>query len=585
MANFVRHESCPKCGSKDNLAIYDDGSFYCFSACGNISPSDDYKEELESKKKAKGKPRAKEVQSVSETTKTTKPRVTEEETQELKDRTSIKGSDYRGIKDATLAAFGVRTEYDETTGEVAAVYYPCTLDGELSGWKPRTHPKAFGGSIGITGKDCELFGQFKFKSGGKTCLIVGGEHDQLAAYQMLKDYYKSKNWEFDPVVVSPTIGETGSQKQLQGQYEFFAQFDRIIVGYDNDDAGRKATEKAVEVLPKGKVSVATWTLKDPNELLVKGKERTFISDFYNAKPFVPVGVVASNQISDDMRAEFKVPKIPLPPFMHKLQKMMAGGVPLGRIVNLGSASGTGKSTIIDEFIYDMIFHSPHLVGVVTLESTKGQYGIKLLSRHVGNKLELLDNDDALAILDSEEMKTKEWELFNNLDGTPRFYLVDDRDGEVEDIQGAIENLIVACNCKVIVLDPVSDVIASLENEEQENFMSWQKGMTKSHGVTFFNVCHTRKTASGQKAGSAGADLHEEDIIGSSSLYKSAACNLMFSRDKENEDEMVRNTTIMKATKIRWTGKTGIAGKYYYELEKHTLWDLDDYLALNGTKDF
>lgn len=30
----------------------------------------------------------------------------------------------------------------------------------------------------------------------------------------------------------------------------------------------------------------------------------------------------------------EVPKIPLPPFMHKLQDMMAGGIPLGVIVNL-----------------------------------------------------------------------------------------------------------------------------------------------------------------------------------------------------------------------------------------------------------
>lgn len=33
MANFVRHESCPKCGSRDNLGRYSDDSYYCFG-CG-----------------------------------------------------------------------------------------------------------------------------------------------------------------------------------------------------------------------------------------------------------------------------------------------------------------------------------------------------------------------------------------------------------------------------------------------------------------------------------------------------------------------------------------------------------------------
>lgn len=30
MARFKRHESCPKCGSRDNLGRYDDGSGFCF---------------------------------------------------------------------------------------------------------------------------------------------------------------------------------------------------------------------------------------------------------------------------------------------------------------------------------------------------------------------------------------------------------------------------------------------------------------------------------------------------------------------------------------------------------------------------
>jgi hypothetical protein len=204
----------------------------------------------------------------------------------------------------------------------------------------------------------------------------------------------------------------------------------------------------------------------------------------------------------------------------------------------------------------------------------------LLSRHLGVKLELKSNEEALSILASEKTAQKEKELFWNEDGTHRFYLVDDRDGGVENIKDAIENLVIGCGCKVIVADPVHDIIASLSNEEQETFYSWQKGLVKSHNCTFYNVMHTRKTTSGQKAGSTGADLHEEDIQGSSSAYKSAACNLMFSRNKESENDIDRNTTVMKATKIRWTGKTGIAGRYYYDNESHTIHDLDDYLNNN-----
>jgi len=519
----------------------------------------------------------------NETKISTKPVIDPELAQKIKSETSTKANGFRSLKDETLVYFGVRHAFSEETGEVEEQYYPCTQEGQLTGYKIREVPKNFR-SIGRTGADCELFGQFRFNRGGKYVLLVEGEIDCLSAYQMIREYNKSKGSDFETAVVSPTTG-ANSKKQVANQYKFLDKFDNVIICYDSDKAGQDAAEKLLPSLPKGKVKLMKMRLKDANDYLQQGKQKEFISDFYNAEKYVPVGVVASNQISADMRKEANIPKVPLPPFMHKLQDMMSGGFPLGRIINLGSASGTGKSTIIDEILYFMLFNSPHMVGVVTLESTSGQYGIKLLSRHIGQKIELLSQEDQILLLDSEHIKAKEHELFNDEAGNARFYMVDDRDGDIEDIRSAIENLIISCDCKVIVLDPVSDIISALPLDVQDSFMSWQKGMVKSHMVTFLNVCHTRKTGSGQKAGSTGADLHEEDIIGSSALYKSAACNLMFSRNKEAEDELERNTTVMKATKIRWTGKTGIAGKYYYDNAKHTLYDLDDWMDENGVVEF
>lgn len=577
MNDFVRHEPCPECGSKDNVAVYRDKegheSKYCFG-CGYTVKSKGYspneKEDME------------EVEEVG-----TEDFITRGEVSEIVQRTSKECNNYRGIRDSVKAFYGVRTEFDEN-GEVIATYYPVTTNYRMSGYKRRGHPKTFS-AIGYVKIKSDLFGQYRYKdiTDGKTVLIVGGEADTEAAYQMLKDYHLLKGWEQEPVVVSAVVGEGSTAKQLANQYAFLNKFQKIIIGLDNDKAGKEATEKCIAKLPKGKVFVATWSKgKDPNEMLLKGEAKAFLNDYYSAKQYVPIGIVASNQISDAMRAELKVPKIPLPPFMHKLQSMMAGGIPLGRIVNVGSASGTGKSTIVDELIYHWIFNSPHKCGIVTLESTVGQYGVKLLSRHITNKLELLENHVALSLMETEDVKQKEHELFNTEDGEARFYLVDDRDGGADNIKDAIENLIIACGCKVIVCDPIQDVIGSLPIDEQEKFMSWQKGMLKSHNCTFINICHTRKTSGGQKAGSQGADLAEEDIFGSSSIFKSGACNLMFGRNKEAEDDVEKNTTVMKATKIRWTGKTGVAGKYYYSLHEHKVYDLDDWCNKNGiTVDF
>ena len=591
MAKFIKHTNCKSCGSKDNFALYvdDDGdeSGHCFG-CAFTIPSKDFIEESTVSKgnKVKFKVKIKDNMQDQSDTKvkvSSKPIITSEENQEIKAETSASGKGFRGINDDTYKMFGVRHAFSETDNSVVEQYYPVTQDGQLSGYKIREVPKNFY-SKGRTGADCEMFMQFRFNRGGKYVVITEGEVDALSAYQMFKDYSLTKGGGYETAVVSPTTGAQ-SKKQIAAQYKFFDTFTNIVLCFDNDKAGQTAQDDIVKYLPKGKVKLMQMRYKDANEYLEKGKQREFIQDFYDAKTYVPVGVLGSGSITDSMREEFVTPKIPLPPFMHKLQDMMAGGVPLGRIVNLGSASGSGKSTIIDEIVYYMLFNSPHKVGVVTLESTTGQYGVKLLSRHIGLKLELKTNEEALKILNSEATLKKEKELFWTDTGEHRFYLVDDRDGGVENVKDAIENLVISCGCKVIICDPVNDVIGTLPNEEQEAFYGWQKGMVKSHNCTFYNVLHTRKSGGGQRAGSTGADLHEEDLMGSASAYKSAACNLMFSRNKEAEDDIERNTTIMKATKIRWTGKTGIAGKYYYDIEKHTLYDLDDYLMENGMTDF
>ena len=38
-SDFVRHEPCPSCGSRDNLARYSDGHAYCFG-CDHYEPGD-----------------------------------------------------------------------------------------------------------------------------------------------------------------------------------------------------------------------------------------------------------------------------------------------------------------------------------------------------------------------------------------------------------------------------------------------------------------------------------------------------------------------------------------------------------------
>lgn len=568
---------CPRCikngadRSGNNLHVYGEGKgAFCWS-CEFTIPSDSWLEEHgqtieEEWEYVVGSPFDKDIN------------------EKIKSVTGTDSKSYRGIRTDISRPFGVRYGYSEEDGSVAATYYPTTMGYEISGYKVRHHPKRFE-AIGETGKSVELFMQFAFKGKkGKYLLLTAGEIDALSAFQILADYQKTRG--YDPIpVVSSTIGETGSAKQVQQQYEFFENYERVLICYDNDKAGKEAAEKVAKCLPKGKAYIVNLELKDCNEYLTTGKEREFIKAFYDAKSYTPMGIVGSGELYQKILDEVEADKIPFPPFMNKLNEMTAGGLSLGKLCNIGAATGLGKTVYVDSIIYHLIFNSPYRVGVVSMELNSGQYGLSMLSRHVGRKIaNIQDKQERSDYLRSDYVQEKQRELFFKEDGTHRWHLVDDRDGSVNEMKALVEQLVISCDCKVIVLDPLQDILDGMTNEEQALFLKWQKGLIKSHNMSFININHVRKSGNSSQSNSNGGMITEEDFAGSSTIMKSAALNILLVRDKMNEDPIVRNTTKAYLSKNRDNGITGPAGSYYYNNETHQLQDFDEWL-LENPKEF
>jgi len=426
--------------------------------------------------------------------------------------------------------------------------------------------------------------QFRFNRGGKYVVLTEGELDSLAAYQMLKEYNRSRGSDFETAVVSATTGAQ-SAKQIARNYKFFDSFEQIVISYDNDKAGKDAIEKIVKVLPKGKVKIMPMRYKDANEYLEKDKQKEFVQDFYNAKTFVPAGVVGSSELYEKLLDSALVEKIPLPPFMNKLDEMI-GSIELGTIGIFAAGSGAAKTTVANELIYFWLFNSPHKVGVVSLELTCSQYAQAMLSRHIQNKISRIKNpEEKLNYLKQDRVKEKATELFLDEHGNDRFMLIDERDGSVEVLQDKIEELIISCGCKVIILDPLSDIMDSLTVDEQAKFMKWCKSMIKNYNCTFLMIAHIRKSGGNKDAASSGAFIPEEAITGSSTIFKSASWVVMMMRDKYNEDPIVRNTTKLILSKNRSGGETGDCGSLYYDNQHHVLHDLDAWVQENGPGGF
>ena len=569
MALFKFKSQCPKCvekggdKSKDNLANYSDGGKHCFS-CGyhvhgdeNYVPNEEEEEMLD---------------DIKEMSEDSKKRIKEGTTHKLT---------WRGIRPETNKFFGVVYECSQETGLPIKQFVPTTIDNAHVGYKTRLFPKDFSHPVGEVGQKCDLIGSFRFVNGGKYVVICAGEVDFLSAFQMLRDYQVSKgNGEkYDSVAcVTPTVGESGCGKQIQGNYKFLDKFERIVICFDSDAAGKAAVEKITPLLPRGKVYIMTPRYKDANEYLTKGKEREFVTDFYNAKKHTPAGIVASTEIYKEVVQRSLLERLPFPPFLEKLNKMLSGGITYGFIVNILAGSGSGKSSLINQCVTFWAKDCNILTGVVSLEADSAAYGENLLSQYAGKKLALISNkEEKYSVVTSEHMENCAKELFSYEDGSPRMYILDDR-GDYSELQSHIEELITSFGVKVIVFDVISDVFAGMSIEDVDKYMRWQKNIVKQYNCILINISHTRKSGGGQKAASQGAFLTEEATIGSGTQYRSAGINISLQRDKTSEDDVERNTTQVYLLKSRDTGVTGLACEIFYENETHTLYDKEYYFT-------
>jgi archaellum biogenesis ATPase FlaH len=580
MTYIIGKNRCKKCFSKgqdkagNNFQWYGEGKGgYCF-ACGYTELSDE-------ERANKGLDEQEEYEEEV----VTRERITSEENIKIKSYTGNDGKGYRGIKKETNTFFGVRYQYDEETGDVVKQFVPTTINSELVGYRTRVLPKNFSNPIGQVGKEVDMIGEFRFKSHTRTVIITGGEIKMLAAYQMMLDDQRSRGkMDYETIaVVCASIGESAAFKQALNRYEFFSQFSKCVICMDTDTAGEAAAEKLAKVLPRGKVFIMKMRYKDADDYIAKGKEKEFVQDFWNAKAHTPAGIVSSSSIYSEIVERSKQAKLPFPPMLNKLNKMLAGGINYGYIVNILAGSGSGKSSLVNQCVAYWMLGCNEKVLVASLEAEAAEFGENLLSYQIGKKISMIqDRQEKIDFVASPEAEAVAKNLFTQEDGTPRIYLLDDR-GDYSKLQEKIEEVIVSCEVRIIVIDVISDVFSGMTIPEIDLWMSWEKKLVKQYNCILVQVAHTRKAASGEKSASQGKAMTEESIIGSGTQYRSAGINIALQRDKTNEDDIIRNTTTVHLLKSRASGETGIACELYYDGDTHVLHDKEEWERSKGSE--
>ena len=255
-STFVQHESCPSCGSSDNLARYSDGHAVCFS--GGCDHYEHGKGQI--------------GQAVQR-----KP------TRLLEMTGVVAAIPDRRINQETAKRYGVTVEYG-TDGKITKHHYPYfdKDTGTAIGTKVRiVENKQFYATGGFD--NAGLFGQQAFKGGGKYITVTEGEADAMAVNEMFDGKWPA---------VSIRSGAAGAAKDIKASLEWLETFDHVVICFDNDKAGQEAAKSVLDLFTPNKAKNVTLPMKDAGDMLSARKVQDFVKEWWNAKAFRPDGIVS-----------------------------------------------------------------------------------------------------------------------------------------------------------------------------------------------------------------------------------------------------------------------------------------------------
>lgn len=235
-SNFLGHSECVACGSSDGVAVYETGGCKCMVCDAIHKNPNETPEGFEV------------VPNADYGTSGVAMRFGDNQVKKKKvPLETIQAYPTRGFKERAIPKdicefFGVKAFVNQK-GEIEEHYYPYGVD-KVVGYKVRALPKTFRVSGDLEG----LFGQSKF-NGGKRLIITEGELDAMAvATASMKKY-----GQIYPVVSLPSASGT---KALLEQRDWVRQFDEVVLMLDNDEAGKKALDKACSIIGIDKVKIA-----------------------------------------------------------------------------------------------------------------------------------------------------------------------------------------------------------------------------------------------------------------------------------------------------------------------------------------
>jgi len=402
------------------------------------------------------------------------------------------------------------------------------------------------GSISTAG----LFAADKFPAGSaRSITIVEGEFDAPSVYQMLGSKY--------PCV--SVQSSSSAKRDCTVHWDYLNSFERIYLALDADEPGQKATRDIAGLFDFNKVYHVRLSreYKDGNGYLQSGAGEEFKRSWYNAKRFMPEGIVSSFSEVKEILAQAKNKPTERYPFP-TLQEM-TDGIRTGEFVLVTALEGIGKTEFIRRIESTMLAETKDRIGIIHLEEGKDRV-IKGLAGHQLRQPVHLPGSN----VSDDEIFTAYQALVRDDERCHIYGHVGSDDPN--DILDTARFLTAACGCRRIFLDHLTMAVTGWETEDERRTLDYLSTalarMCNELDFTLFCVSH----------------VNDDGLTrGSRNISKVAHTWVHLDRDVSADNDFVRNIARVTIKKNRPTGRTGPAGKLIFNPETFMLNELSEEL--------
>ena len=249
------------------------------------------------------------------------------------------------------------------------------------------------------------------------------------------------------------------------------------------------------------------------------------------------------------------------------------GIRKAELITVCAGSGLGKSQFLREMIHGILGTTNENIGLMFLEKIPAKTVLSLMSLAANKPLHL---PDCVATQEEKDDAFKQTLASNRIFMTGHFGST-----EIDNIINKIRQFSKAMGCNYIFLDHLSIVVSAQSNGDErkaiDEIMTKMRMLVQETGISLVLVSHLKRPE--KKGHEEGATSSLSQLRGSASIAQLSDMVIGLERNAQADDPVVRNTTVVRVLKNRFSGITGKACSLLYSLTTGRMTEYEEEDAL------